>query len=148
METNPDDKIVIDDLFKVTDTFSIINLVQLQPLTLKEDGSLVETEKAPKTILPLQDIVKCNTVEIKNKMKNKTMLQALTSETDSLFDKTGWGEGDSQFNMHQFSIKQMRTHISTKKAKHSLLVIGLLSGGKRDLHNRRRDLRDVQFSAR
>ena len=74
--TDPDDKIVIDDLFKVTDTFSITNLVQLQPLTLKEDGSLVETEEAPKTILPLQNIVKCNTVEIKNKMKNKTMLQA------------------------------------------------------------------------
>ena len=45
------------------------------------------------------------------------MLQALTFETDSLFDKTGWGEGDNQFNMQQFSVKQMRSHISTKKAK-------------------------------
>ena len=115
--TDPDDKIVIDDLFKVTDTFSITNLVQLQPLTLKEDGSLVETEKAPKTILPLQDIAKCNTVEIKNKMKNKTMLQALTSETDSLFDKTSWGAGDTKFTMMQFTVKSMRTLISSKKAK-------------------------------
>ena len=69
--TNPDDKIVIDDLFKVTDTFSITNLVQLQPLILKEGGSLVETEKAPKTILPRQDIVKCNTVETLGSTQHK-----------------------------------------------------------------------------
>ena len=45
------------------------------------------------------------------------MLQALTSETDSLFDKTSWGAGGTKFTMVQFTVKPMRTLISTKKAK-------------------------------
>ena len=91
--------------------------ITLKPLDLKEDGSLVAQDTKHTTTLPLTDIMKCNTVTTRSKRGVKMMLQALTFETDSLFDKTGWGEGDNQINMQQFSVKQMRSHISTKKAK-------------------------------
>ena len=56
--------------------------ITLKPLDLKEDGSLVAQDTKHTTILPLTDIMKCNTVTTRSKRGVKMMLQALTFETE------------------------------------------------------------------
>jgi lipopolysaccharide/colanic/teichoic acid biosynthesis glycosyltransferase len=78
---------------------------------LNPDQSLDTLEG--QTVIQTADIIKCNVVSVKGKIK----LQGLTHETNILFDKTKWGENEKQFNIQTYKVRMMRTLMSTKKAK-------------------------------
>ena len=100
----------IDEIFKVSSLIDATTVSCFQT-NLKPDRSLDTLEE--QTTVQTADIIKCNVVSVKGKIK----LQGLTHETNILFDKTSWGENEKQFNIQNYKVRMMRTLISTKKAK-------------------------------
>ena len=100
----------IDEIFKVSSLIDATTVSCFQT-NLKPDRSLDTLEE--QTTVQTADIIKCNVVSVKGKIK----LQGLTHETNILFDKTSWGENEKQFSIQNYKVRMMRTLISTKKAK-------------------------------